>query len=61
VGVVLYAHDDMYGPVTVKQESPYIGDAVIKRTHDTCFRELTSQKSSKSAQNLAFLGISVHE
>jgi hypothetical protein len=59
IASVLYAHGDMYGSVTVTQGSPYISNAVTHPRY--MFEQLTSQKSPKSAHNLAFLGICVHE
>jgi hypothetical protein len=56
---ILYAHDGMYGQVTVTQGSSYISNAVTHPTY--MFKRANPSKSPKSARNLAFSRIYVHE
>jgi hypothetical protein len=58
-GRVLYAHGEMYGPVTVTQGSPYMSNAVTHPRY--MFWRANFSKSPTSARNLALLGTYVHE
>jgi hypothetical protein len=49
---VLYAHDGMFGQVTVTQGSSYISNAVTHPKY--MFSRANSSKLPKSARNLAF-------
>jgi hypothetical protein len=54
---ILYAHDEMYGQVTVTQGSPYIGNAVKHPRY--VFSRANLSRLSQISPKSGFLGVYV--